>query len=170
MAKPRSTGRRVAGGGASGSVLGIGAGGSVSYAAYATDKDIVQALVTFLEDRRVLYNAEYLEVETEVSSSVVDIRKELTEALQQVEPRGPAIIPLSAMRAACRRYLDHPRERVQHFDRLGRGENVPGFFIALGEMRATFGAELKRLDKLYDLRIEVQLRDLLPEDDVPLRS
>jgi hypothetical protein len=124
--------------------------------------------VTFLEDRRVLFNLDHVEVESQVASSIVAIRKELTEALQQVDPGGPAVAPISAMRAACRRYLDHPRENPLHFDFDWRRGNVPGFLVALGELRAVFGAELKRLDKLYQLRIEVQLRDLLPEDDVRL--
>lgn len=167
MAKARSTGRRITGGSVSGSALGFGGGIGASVAAVTTERDIVQALVTFLEDRRVLYNPEHLEVETQVTSSVDQIRRELTEALQQLDPASPAVGSISTMRAACRRFLDDPRQHFRFLDgpRHRHDGLTPGFFVALGELRATFGAELKRLDKLYKLRIEVQLRDTFPGDD-----
>jgi hypothetical protein len=167
MAKTRSTGKRITGGSVSGSAFGFGGGVGASVAATTTDRDIVQALVTFLEDRRVLFNPEYLEVEVQVASSVVQIRRELTEALQQLDPKSPAVSSISMMRAACRRFLDHPRQYFRHFEgpRHSHDDLVPGFFLALGELRATFGAELQRLDKQFKLRIEVQLRDLFPGED-----
>jgi uncharacterized protein DUF6650 len=162
MAKSRSTGRRVTGG--SGSALGFGLG--LSTTATATDRDIVQALVVFLEDRRALFNADYLEVQSQVDHSVIEIRKELTEALQQLEPTSPAVPPIRSMRAACRRYLDNPRQQFRLMGRSGvPGQNVPGFFVALGELRAIFGVELKQLDDRFGLDIEPQLRELfLPAD------
>jgi hypothetical protein len=165
MAKPRSTGKRVAGGSAS--ALSFGAG--VSTAAVTTDQDVIQALITFLEDRRVLFNPEYLEVASEVDHSVEDMRKELTEALQQVDRKSPAVAPLRALRAACRRYLDNPRQEFRHIGRHdGRdGRNEPGFFVALGELRAIFGHELKLLDDLFDLDVEPQLHALFPSIDEP---
>src|SRR5262249_38073726 len=116
MAKARTTGRRVTGGSVSGSALGFGGGVGASVAAVTTDRDIAQALVTFLKDRRVLFNPEYLEIEIQVNSSVDQIRRELTEALQQIDPKSPAVSPISTMRAACRRFLDHPRQHFRHFD------------------------------------------------------
>ena len=70
MGKTRSTGRRLSG--TSMSILGVGAGAPVTAA--TTDRDIAQALITFLEDRRVLFNPEYLEVASQVDSSVLEIR------------------------------------------------------------------------------------------------
>src|SRR5258707_14407757 len=90
MAKTRDTGRRVTG--ISASALGFGVG--VSTTAAATDRDIIPALVTFLEDGRVLFNPENLEVQSEVDHSVVEIRRELTEALQQLDRKSSAVVPL----------------------------------------------------------------------------
>jgi hypothetical protein len=165
MAKPRSTGKRVSGGSAS--ALSFGAG--VSTAAVTTDQDVIQALITFLEDRRVLFNLEYLEVASQVDRSVEDMRKELTEALQQVDRKSPSVAPLRALRAACRRYLDNPRQTFRHMgSHDGRhNHNEPGFFLALGELRATFGHELKLLDDLFDIDMESQLRTLFPTIDKP---
>jgi hypothetical protein len=161
MAKSRSTGRRITGTGIS--ALGVGA--SVSTTSTTTDRDIVQALVTFLEDRRALFNPDYLEIESQVAWSVTEIRKELTEALQQLDPNSPAVAPVRVMRGACRRYLDEPHQQFRHLDyEPGRHrEGTPGFFLALGELRATFGIEVKRLDDLFKLEIEPQLRELFPQ-------
>src|SRR5262249_22754147 len=113
------------------------------------------------EDRRVLFNPEYLEVQAQVDNSVIDIRRELTEALQQLGPTSPAVPPIRSMRAACRRYLDNPRQRFRFMDRGEDSDsNDPGFFVALGELRAIFGVELKQLDDRFGLDIEPQLRDL----------
>lgn len=163
MAKPRSTGTRVTGGG--GSVLGFGASASTS--PKTTDRDIVQALAIFLEDRRVLFNPEHLEVESQVDHSVQEIRRELTEALQQLDPKGPAIESIRAMRAACRRYLDEPRQTFRHMGDYGhrRHNAEPGFFVALGELRAVFSAELKRLDDRFKLEIESHIRGLFPKSE-----
>lgn len=162
MGKSRSTGKRLTG--TSMSAFGFGAGFSTAPA--ATDRDIVQALVTFLEDKRALFNPEYLEIEDQVGHSVLNIRAQLTEALQQIDQASPAVQPLRDMRAACRRYLDEPRQHFRFLERHhGHHEARPGFFVALGELRATFGAELKRLDALYSLDVEPQLRALFPMDD-----
>jgi len=169
MGKSRRTGKRISG--ASASVFGFGAG--VSTTPVSTDRDICQALVTFLEDRRVLFNPEYLEVPSQVDHSVIEIRKQLTKALQQIDPKSAATESIRTMRAACRRYLDDPRQSFRHFDGyLDRfhvhgwhERNAPGFFLALGELRATFGVELMRLDNLYSLDIELQLRAVFPKED-----
>lgn len=159
MGKHRSTGRKLSG--TNMSVLGVGVGVSTSPA--ATDRDIVQGLATFLEDRRVLFNPDYLEVEWQVDDSVQEIRKQLTETLQQL-PDGDAANAIRAMREACRRYLDNPRQHFRHLERHGPHprEAGAGFFLALGELRGVFGAEMKRLDDLFQLKIEKQLRDLFP--------
>ena len=161
MAKNRITGRRVTVAG----ISALGFGASVSTTAAITDRDIVQSLITFLEDRRVLFNPDYLEIESQVARSVTEIRKELTEALQQLDPNSPAVAPVRMMRGACRRYLDEPRQRFRHMDHPPRrqGEGTPGFFLALGELRATFGTEVKRLDDQFKLEIEPQLRELFPQ-------
>ena len=162
MGRHRSTGKRLTGG--SVSVLGIGAG--ISTISTATEKDIIQALVTFLEDRRVLFNLERLEVESEADHSVLEIRRELTETLQQLDPNSQAARHVRGMRGACRRYLDKPRQQFRHIGgSRGRGINNPGFFVALGEFRATLGNEFKALSALFPLVIEPQLRDLFPVPD-----
>jgi hypothetical protein len=161
MVKSRKSGKQLAG--TSLSILGLGIGASV--ASTRTDGDVAQGLVTYLEDKRVLFNPEHLEGESEVQYSVQEIRTQLTDALQQVDPKGPAAEAIKAMRAACRQYLDGPRQHFQHMGVHMRGMNEPGFFLALGELRARFGVELKRLDNLFGITMEPQLRALFLAPD-----
>src|SRR5258708_15861291 len=102
MIKPRSSGKKITGGGMS--ALGFGA--SVSTAPSTTDRDVVPALVTFLEDRPALYMDHRREFNEHVTASILAIRKLITEALQQVDVQSPAVVALRGMRAACRKYLD----------------------------------------------------------------
>lgn len=164
MGKSRSTGRKVTG--VSGSALGFGVG--VSTSTTTTERDVVQALIIFLEDRRVLFNPDDLEEQSQVNSSVQEIRAELTEALQQVDPQGLVAAALRLMRSSCRQYLDDPRLHFRFIDRCDRPErrDNPGFLVALGGLRAMFGLALLQLDQLFALEMEPQLRGLLPKPDV----
>lgn len=164
VVKARSNKRKLTGASVSALGLGIGLATTVT----PGDRDIVQGLVTFLEDRRVLFNPEYLEVVSQVDRSVEEIRRELTDALQQLGPASPATPPIRTMRAACRRYMDGPRQQFRHMNAYGmsRRDNDPGFFVALGELRSTFGAELKRLNDVFKPTMEPQLRELFPSPDL----
>jgi hypothetical protein len=70
-------------------------------------RKIVRGVIAFLEDRRVPYNPYNIEIEREVSESVLEIRREITKAIQA----APA---LRAMRAACREYLDQSHRFPHH--------------------------------------------------------
>ncbi|MGH6983507.1 MAG: DUF6650 family protein [Stellaceae bacterium] len=63
--------------------LSIGLDGvGVSWNPPTDERDQVRRLFTFLEDRRVLYVAEFLEIPSHVNTSVLEIRKEITARLQ----------------------------------------------------------------------------------------
>ncbi|CUW41095.1 protein of unknown function [Magnetospirillum sp. XM-1] len=116
------------------------------------ERKIVRELLIFLADRRVLFNDFTLEVESQVIHSLNDIRCELTSALQRLADDAPATPPVNQMRGACRRFLDHrwPEFHVMHpmaHDAMG-----PNFFLALGELRATFGRSIAELSVLGDTR------------------
>jgi len=95
-------------------------------------RKVVRGLLAFLEDRRVLYNPYNIEIEREVSESVLEIRRELTRAIQALPEDSPAAPALRAMRAACREYLDGFQRLPHHM----------GFMLALGELRAHFGLQI----------------------------
>ena len=56
----------------------------VSWNPPETDRNVVRKLITFLEDRRALYNPYNIEMPIFVDQSLLEIRKELTKILQEV--------------------------------------------------------------------------------------
>lgn len=81
--------------------------GGISWDPPATEIATARAVLTYLEDRRVLYNPGDLEVPSHCVESVIDIRERLTAALHDSNPDGELTKNLRAMRAACRKFLDN---------------------------------------------------------------
>ena len=130
-----------------------------------TDRSIVRKLVTFLEDRRALYNSFDMETPMFVDQSLIEIRKELTETLQKVGDNPDLSPHLRAMRAACRKYLDATQSRQPYHYRDYEA------FAALGELRAIFGIHIAQLAVKYGIDIENELDSIMPieDDDRPLK-
>lgn len=138
----------------------------------ADERDIVRGLLTALEDRRVLFVPHHLEVVSHVTSSVLQIREILTKTLQALPKTSRAAGSIRAMRAACRRFLEEPapdfRNLVQWHRPRHRDdeEGSPSFFVALGELRATFVTHIAALAYQYGLDIALDLSSILPSVDV----
>ena len=90
------------------------------------ERKIVRDVITFLEDRRVLFNPCAWEMPDEVIESTLRIREALTDAIARLGKDSKAAPAMRAMRAACREYLDRTRERYGHHD----------MSIDLGRLRA----------------------------------
>jgi hypothetical protein len=137
----------------------------------ADEREIVRGLLTALEDRRVLFVPHHLEVVSHVTSSVLQIRETLTKTLQALPETSRAAGSIRAMRAACRRFLEEPapdfRNLMQRHGPRHRGdeEGSPSFFVALGELRATFGTHIAALAYQYGLDVEPDFSSILPSAD-----
>src|SRR5437868_4133219 len=70
------------------------------------ERDIAKSVVSFLEDRRVLYNPTELELPHHCISSVIEIRRFLTEKMDDLGQNCELAKNLKTMRAACRKFLD----------------------------------------------------------------
>lgn len=133
----------------------------VSWNPPETDRDVVRKLITFLEDRRALYNPYDIETPMFVDQSLIEIRKELTSTLQKIGDNTDISPHLRAMRAACRKYLNEvgdqtrPRYHSREFET----------FAALGELRAIFGIHIAQLAVKYGIDIEQELASILPVED-----
>jgi hypothetical protein len=130
----------------------------VSWTPPETDRDVVRKLITFLEDRRALYNPYNIETPMFVDQSLLEIRIELTGTLQRIGD-NPDISPnLRAMRAACRKYLnevgdtDRPKFHYREFES----------FAALGELRAVFGIHIAQLAVKYGIVLKKNLLQFYP--------
>ncbi len=126
------------------------------------EREIAQSVVTFLEDRRVLYNPTELELPHRCISSVIEIRHFLTEKLNELDQNSELAKNVRTMRSACRRFLDTAQrfERGQHFSHGSYQSWV--FYSSLGEMRSLFGLCLSQILLAYGLDIEKDLATILP--------
>ena len=117
------------------------------------ERKVVRDVLTFLEDRRVLYNPGAWEMEGHVTESVLRIRETLTDAIQRLGEDSKAVPAMRAMRAACREYLNQSRERYSH-----------DFSIDLGRLRALFGLQIAFLAIQYGVDLEEELAAIIPPE------
>jgi len=133
-----------------------------------TSKDIAKRVISFLEDRRVLYNPGEMEVPHYCVSSVLEIRKFLTEQIPTASDNNLQD-SLKAMRNACRKFLDLIGGEKESL-KLG-GQYVSWdtwvFNSALGELRGVFGIHVAKIAVSYKIDVENDLASILPgiEDD-----
>jgi hypothetical protein len=128
--------------------------------------------MVFLEDRRVLYNPMDLEVRSQVDHSIHEIRHQCTDLLRTVGEKAFAVVPIRAIREACRRFHDDESMDFRFFDRLDHHGVGVGFFVALGAFRATVGSKwlcwplimisASKVTSLLCCRAEIQIRDDIP--------
>jgi hypothetical protein len=133
--------------------------GGVSWTPPVDQKDKARRLFVFLEDRRALYHPYEAEVGDYVIQSILEIRKRLTADLEEVTKSSILGESLTAMRAACRRFLDQVQRR-----QAGRYSLGPDFIRCLGELRALFGVHVARLACAYDLEVKEELASILPPE------
>lgn len=139
--------------------------GGASFKFPESERDVVRQVVIFFEDKRALYEDFALEIEDHVIQSLLQVRKELTDAMKRVSSKSPAYRGFELMRAECRQFLTGPRGEFRHVERHSpRGGMDAGFFAALGKLRGVFGERLAELAYLYDVDIGAELARILPPE------
>lgn len=138
---------------------------SVSWNPPKLEVDIAQRVVTFLEDRRVLYNPMELEVPEHCKQSVIKIREFITQTLFEIDSNSELGIVLRSIRAACRKFLDTIAYRNNRTDiyrnQMGMGDQFI-FDSGIGELRGAIGLQLAKLLVMYGLECEADLLTILP--------
>ena len=140
-------------------------GGGVSFQPPRPEAEIAQDLITFLEDRSVLYDNYENEITHRVVGSVHEIRRQLTTLLQGLPNRKGLPQHMRVMRAACRQFLSKAEGPDGHPIIKSSFESGPAtwiFFTALGELRSIFGLHLAIIASKYKLGIEGDLASILP--------
>lgn len=141
----------------------------VSWEPPVSDVAVAHALLTFLEDRRVLYVPSEVEVRHHCIMSVLEIRRYLTDVLAAGGTADELGDHLRAMRTACRKFLT----TVGHDDPMDElwfpepRDGVPGLQDwslnqALGELRGVFGVHIAQLAAKYGVDVEDGLASILP--------
>jgi len=123
-----------------------------------SEREVVRETFIFLEDRRALYNDFAHEIDQEVAESVLEIRAELTAALKRIPENSEAVAAFTAMRAACREYLDSTRGR------LGGWSGPFSFMTELGRLRAMIGVHVAYLAVKYGIDIDGELVRVIPPE------
>src|SRR5271165_2743385 len=78
----------------------------VSWQSSDLEVSAARRVIAFLEDRRVLYAPEEMEMPEHCVRSVLEIRHFLSGELGKLETKSEFAASLRAMRAACRKFLD----------------------------------------------------------------
>jgi hypothetical protein len=139
----------------------------VSWDPGQADVAVARRVIRFLEDRRVMFNPEHLEVPEHCVKSVIEVRRCLTTELAELGEDHAVAPHLQAMRAACRRFLDTAYE-IEGGD-PGRlrpwgleGWPAWAFNAALGELRGVVGVHVAQLAVKYGVDVEDDLASILP--------
>lgn len=139
--------------------------GGISWEKTPGDRDIARRVVTFLEDRRVLFGDRHMEDEGHCVASALEIRAFLTDQITSAEPGKELEVSLRAMRASARRFVDaggpHGRDFVQSHSMF----QTDRFSLALGDLRTAIGYQLAVILSQYPMPIEEQLASILPAAD-----
>lgn len=139
----------------------------VSWNPPAAEVTIARRVIAYLEDRRVLFVDDALEVPEHCVASVLEVRRHLTSEIQQL-PDGDLSSSLRAMRGACRKFLEMVDERGDIVVRYGmhRGHWASWRFGgALGELRGVFGVHIAKIAAQHGLDVEDDLSRILPASD-----
>jgi hypothetical protein len=139
----------------------------VEWEAKPSEKQNAQRVISFLEDRRVLYNAYELEVAGYCVQSVIEIRHFLTQVLTEVKNELGFAQHLRAMRFACRKFLDTIGDSAdaRDLDMFRGGLGAWKFALALGDLRTTIGLHLAIIANKFKLGIEGDLASIVPMFD-----
>jgi hypothetical protein len=125
-------------------------------------------VISFLEDRRVLYSPSEMEVPEHCVHSVLEMRQFLTSEIGGLAFDDQLAGSLRAMRAACRKFLDTVQaERGEIVVSANRLNHYASWIFngALGEMRGVFGIHVARIAVQFGLDVENQLAVILPATD-----
>jgi hypothetical protein len=130
------------------------------------DKEATVRVLTFLEDRRVLFGLRHMEDEQHCLQSVFEIRHMLTDVLGTATTGRDLTQSLRIMRAACRTFIEAAGVDAMNF-RDRRNYGLDPFSGALGELRAMFGLQVGMLAAQYKIQIEDDLVSIIvsPLDD-----
>ena len=125
-------------------------------------------IITFLEDKRVLYSPESMEIPEHCVESVLDIRRFLTNEIGSLDSEIELSKHIRAMRAACRKFLDsvsaNNREIVKFARQHGHWASWK-FYSDLGIMRGIFSVHIAQIAAVYGLDVEDDLAKILPNLD-----
>jgi hypothetical protein len=129
------------------------------------DKDVAQDVITFLEDKRVLFNPTHMEDSGHCVTSVQNIRQELTIFLQSLgDKNSPLGKKIKAMRLAARHFID--KVGGQGFPRFDKVIQTSILERELFKLREKYGKHLAEIAISYGHDVEDDLATIIPFNNV----
>lgn len=131
------------------------------------ERKTAKRILTFLEDRRVLYSPYELEMPTHCVGSINEIRHYLTGEIGSIATATEIEKSLRALRAACRKFMDETQKVSNDRNYLRYPDNINSwiFITALGELRGVFGIHIAKIAVSYGLDVEKDLASIIPLND-----
>lgn len=133
----------------------------VSWSPPVSEVALARQLMTYFEDRRVLYSDYELENPDHCAQSVIMIREFLTSTLSNLSSSDEFTGHVRAMRSVCRNFLDNVqderRSRLVMDTSFRSGPESWSFFTALGKLRAELGMRIAAVAVMYGLEVEDDL-------------
>lgn len=125
------------------------------------DVSVAQDVITFLEDRRVLFNPVGMENADHCVKSVQMIRKEVTDGLQRLsDVHSPLGKQLRKMRDAARKFIDKiGNQAFQQFDIVIQASILER---ELFKLREAFGKSIAEISISHGLDVEDELAVIIP--------
>lgn len=117
-------------------------------------------IILFLEDKRVLFNPSDMEDANHCAQSVVQIRNELTMALQNLPGDSNLAKSIKLMRKACQEFSDklgHP-----NFSQFERPVQVSILERELFKLREKCGISVAKITVSYGLDVDDGLASIIP--------
>jgi hypothetical protein len=129
-----------------------------------SDIKIAKRVINFLEDKRVLYSPYDLEVPNHCVSSILEIRKMLTDEIGKLSQKKELYNDLQLMRSACRKFLDELQQYNVDIDRPFQMSSFSGwvFYSALGELRGVIGIYISKIAVAYGIDVTGELTRIIP--------
>lgn len=143
-----------------------GAGGfgfSVNWDTVPGDGEVARRVITFLEDRRLLFGKRHMEDEMDCVHSAIEMRHFLTNELSRAKAGKSLADSIRALRAALRVFVDAAGPAAVNF-RHRTTMQTDEFSLALGELRSRVGLQAALIARQYGIEVEESLAQILPPD------
>lgn len=137
----------------------------VSWNPPESERKVAKRIMSFLEDRRVLYSPYDMEMPIHCVDSIIEIRRYLTDEIGSLASGSELETNLRALRAACRKFLDQTQGNKHEMRYLRPPfDNISSwiFISGLGELRGVFGIHIAKIAVSYGLDIEKELAAIIP--------
>lgn len=132
----------------------------IQWKAPIIEADEAKKIVIFLEAKRVLFNPVDMEGASHCTSSVINIRSELTKVLQGLPSDSHLAKQLRKMRKACQEFCDSVGS--PNFIQLDHPVQISILKRALFKLRQKCGNSLAEIAVTYGLDVDDELAIIIP--------